>query len=206
MAQYDRKDHFYKKAKARGLASRAAFKIDELQRRFRLIRPGDKVVDLGCAPGGWLQPLATWVGPQGQVVGLDTERIKIPLPAQVLCVQADIQDIVDHPETLTEHLGNTADAVFSDMAPHTSGTRFLDQARSVELARLAWNCAATILKAGGHFVVKIFEGPEVADFRKQLQQHFEQVKTIDPEATRKGSFERYFVCLNRRPNSPESAK
>lgn len=196
MPQYDRKDHFYKQAKARGKASRAAFKIEELQQRFRLVKAGDRVVDLGCAPGGWLQPLAEWVGPNGKVVGVDLEKIRIALPPQVVCLQQDIAALVDDPSTLTSIVGGAANAVVSDMAPHTSGTRFLDQARAIALARLAWDCARGVLGPGGHFVVKLFEGPEVADFRRELLQHFAQVKTTNPEATRKGSFERYFVCLS----------
>ena len=202
MPQYERKDHFYKKAKAHGKASRAAYKIEEIQRRFRIIQSGDRVADLGCAPGGWLQPMAAWVGPTGKVVGIDLEKIRIPLPAHVVCVQMDISQCIENPTALTTFLGGSAHAVVSDMAPHTSGTRFLDQIRAVELAKTAWECAQMILLPGGHFVVKIFEGPEVSDFRKVLQHHFEQVKTIDPEASRKGSLERYFVCLSLKKDRP----
>lgn len=194
MPRYERKDHYYQRAKREGHASRAVFKLEEMQRRFRLIGPGDRVADLGCAPGGWLQPLAQWVGPTGRVVGIDIAPMTIPLAPQVTCLQQDIATV--HPAQLIGILGGPAQVVVSDMAPHTSGTRFVDQLRSVTLARLAWGCAAKILAPGGHFVVKVFEGPEVADFRKTLQSHFAQIRTIDPEASRQGSFERYFVCLS----------
>lgn len=198
MARYERKDHYYQLAKASGRASRASFKLEELQQRYRLVRPGDRVVDLGCAPGGWLQVLADWVGPTGRVLGIDLEPIRIPLPDQVRCLQGDIADFVTNIGPLQTTLGGPAQLVLSDMAPHTSGTRFQDQARSAALVELAWELAQVLLQRGGHLVAKYFEGPDVAILRRTLQAEFTKVATFSPQATRKGSFEKYLVCLQRR--------
>lgn len=195
MAQYDRKDHYYRKAKAAGLASRAAFKLEEIQQRFRIVRPGHRVVDLGCAPGGWLQPLAKWVGPGGRVVGIDLLPVSVALPEHVLTVQADLERIP--PEEIHALLAGPADVVVSDMAPNTSGTRFQDQARSAGLAALALDVALGILRPGGHFVAKIFDGPDLPALRKQLATHFQKVHILTPAATRKGSIERYLVGIGK---------
>ncbi|MBI2342760.1 MAG: RlmE family RNA methyltransferase [Deltaproteobacteria bacterium] len=197
MARYERKDHYYQQAKREGRASRAAFKLDELQARYRLVRRGERVVDLGCAPGGWLQPLAEWVGPTGRVIGVDQRPVTIPLPAQVITLVADIGALAKDPTPILLRTGGLVALVLSDIAPNTSGTRFHDQVRSLNLARASWACAAQLLAPGGHFVVKIFEGPDVAEFRRALRTHFTKVVTVDPQATRKGSFERYFVCLQK---------
>ena len=198
MAQYDRKDHYYKLAKQQGLASRAAFKLSELHKKFQLVRKGDRVLDLGCAPGGWLQPLADWVGPSGRVVGVDLRPVEIALPSYVTAIEHDIEALIETPETLLELLGRPADAIFSDIAPNTTGTKFQDQMRSLRLVQMTWECAQAVLKPGGHFIAKIFEGPDVAEFRKELRESFEKVSTVDPKATRKGSLERYFVCLRKK--------
>lgn len=198
MARYERKDHYYQLAKASGRASRASFKLEELQQRYRLVRPGDRVVDLGCAPGGWLQPLANWVGPAGRVLGIDLEPITIPLPDQVRCLQGDIADLVTQIEPLQAALGGPAQLVLSDMAPHTTGTRFQDQVRSAALVEFAWDLAQVLLQRGGHFVAKYFEGPDMVPLRRRLQTAFTKVATFSPQATRKGSFEKYVVCLQRR--------
>lgn len=197
MPQYDRKDHYHQKAKSQGFASRAVFKFEQLQQRFRLVRPGDRVIDLGCAPGGWLQILATLVGPQGRVLGIDLEPITIPVPSWVTTLQADMHEIAREPASIKDLLQGAVDLVVSDLAPHTSGVRFRDAARSAELATAAWACARVLLRPGGHFVVKIFESPDAIALRRTLAPAFARLEIVTPAATREGSKEKYLVAMNR---------
>lgn len=190
---FKRKDHFYRRAKEEGKASRAVYKLEELQKRFRLIEKGDVVIDLGCAPGGWMQELAPMVGPKGKVVGIDMLPIKISLPAQCRFIQGDINDGSAAAE-VEDAAGGKADAVLSDMSPNLSGIAFADAYRSYELALAALDFARGILKPGGNFVVKIFPGDEFGDFVSELRRSFESLKTVVPDATRKTSSERYLVA------------
>ena len=190
---YQRKDYYYKKAKAEGKASRAAYKLLQLNERFRLVRKGMKTVDLGCAPGGWLIELCDLVGVSGRVIGIDLQPLKIPLPSQATFVQGSIDD-TSMLGTIKEHLGNKAEVVVSDMAPKTSGVAFADAYRSYELATLALEACEILLIEEGSFIVKIFEGQEVQAYRKALQATFEKVVNVTPPATRKTSAETYFIC------------
>jgi 23S rRNA (uridine2552-2'-O)-methyltransferase len=190
---FKRKDHFYRRAKEEGKASRAVYKLAELQRRFGLIHKGDTVIDLGCAPGGWMQELAPMVGPKGKVVGIDILPIKISLPGQCHFIQGDMGDDVSL-EELREAAGGKVSAVLSDMSPNLSGIAFADAYRSYELALAALEFTRGILKPGGNFVVKIFPGEEFADYVKELKGSFGSVKTVAPDATRKTSPERYLVA------------
>lgn len=190
MARYERKDHYYQKAKAEGRASRAGYKIEEIQAKFALIHPGDTVVDLGCAPGGWLQVLAQMVGPAGHVIGIDRMPVTIPLPSNVQVMEADLTTSAAYP-------AHNVDVVVSDMAPHTTGVKFRDGSRSFELAEIAWDYAQHVLKPGGHFVTKIFDGPDVATLRHRLHAAFERVGTFTPRASRDGSRELYLVGMTR---------
>lgn len=190
---FKRKDHYYKRAKHEGKASRAVYKLSELQRRFGLIRKGDSVIDLGCAPGGWLQELAPMVGPKGLVVGIDILPLKTSLPKQCRFVQGDIND-ASALEEVVDAAGGRADTVLSDMSPNLSGIAFADAYKSYELALAALEFARRILKPGGNFLVKIFPGDEFGDFVSELKGSFESVKTVVPDATRKTSSERYLVA------------
>lgn len=187
MARYERKDYYYQKAKAEGRASRASYKIEEIQEKYDLIHPGDTVVDLGCAPGGWLQVLSRLVGPTGHVIGIDQVPVTLSLPPNVRVIEADL--------TATKDPVSAADVVVSDMAPHTTGVKFGDGYRSYELAEIAWEYARHILKPGGHFVTKIFDGPDVATLRHRLHTSFARVDTFTPRASRDGSRELYLVGM-----------
>lgn len=191
---YVRKDYYYKKAKEEGKASRASYKIAQLQEKYKFLKKGDAVVDLGCAPGGWLQELVQILGPQGKVVGIDILPLKISTHANVTFLLQSIED-ENIADTLFEILGRKADAVVSDMAPNTSGVAFADAYRSYELCLLGFEACEKLLRAGGTFICKIFPGAELPDFRKMLQQHFEKVSSVVPPATRKSSSEIYLVCL-----------
>ncbi|MBW2703810.1 MAG: RlmE family RNA methyltransferase [Deltaproteobacteria bacterium] len=196
---YNRKDGWYRKAKQEGFRSRAAYKLEELDRRAQLFTRGDKVLDLGCAPGGWLQFAAKKVGPRGRVVGIDRLEMK-PLPElqQVQILLGDITE-AESLERLREALGGPADVVLSDMAPDTSGVGFTDHMRSLELVRLAFETSLVLLKPGGTFAAKIFDGPDLEDLVKDIKARFGKTRRIRPEATRKGSRELYLVATRFKP-------
>jgi 23S rRNA (uridine2552-2'-O)-methyltransferase len=193
---YERKDRLYRKAKAQGLRSRAAFKLESLDRN--LLGSGHRVVDLGCWPGGWLQVASQRVGAAGRVVGVDT-RPMTPLDfSNVRVVQGDVRadEVVE--EALRE-LGGRADVVLSDMSPSLSGVRDRDEAQASELVSRALAVAERLLRPGGSFVCKIFMNSHYAELRDSVARRFEHVATTRSEATRKGSAELYLVARGFRP-------
>ena len=190
---YQPKDSFYRKAKRDGYRSRAAYKLLELNRRFRIIEVGDRVVDLGAAPGGWLQVAARLSGQEGRVVGVDLQPIEPLKEKNVVVFQGDIASEQCR-RRLKVLLGSPADCVLSDLSPRLSGIRDLDLSRSLELARMALDAARSLLGPGGNFVVKTFVGEELKDFSLELKRHFRSVERTRPEATRKGSSEIYFCA------------
>ncbi len=194
---YRPKDHFFQKAKQSGFRARSAFKIEEILHRFSLVRPGATVLDLGAAPGGFLQVLADAVGPKGKVIGIDIVPIR---PLGKVQVQTAVLDVLapDFDARLSELHAGELDAVISDMAPKTTGIRTTDEARSLELARRALQIASSRLRANGHFVAKLFMGGDFEAFRDEVRGAFHEVKVVRPEATRGGSFEVYLVGLHRK--------
>ena len=191
---YKRKDYYYQRAKKEGKASRATYKLLEIQRRFGMVKKGDVVLDLGCAPGGWLTELTEFVGPQGRVIGIDILPIKIPIPKHCVSIQGDLNEEAAKKE-IEDTCGGRVDAVISDMSPDISGIGFADTYHSYELALLALETCHRMLKTGGNFLVKLFPGDEFADFVKTLKLNFQRVSTVVPKATRKTSSERYLVAL-----------
>lgn len=194
---YNRKDHYYKKAKAEGRASRASYKLEQIQARFRVIKKGDKVLDLGCAPGSWMEVTSEMVGDVGSVAGIDLLPLKIQLRKNMTYVQGDIND-----EKVLEKIGRPSfDVILSDMAPNTSGVIFRDSYLSFELSTKALEVAKNVLKNNGNFVCKIFQGGEVGDFRKEADKNFKKVVIYIPPATRESSKELYVVGIgfNRGP-------
>jgi len=194
---YRPKDHFFRKAHKEGLRARSAFKIDEIVKRFGVLKKGGVVLDLGAAPGGFLQIIAEAVGPSGKVIGIDIVAIrplnKPQVATAVLDVLAD-----DFDQKLLELYDGAFDAVVSDMAPKTTGIKATDEARSVRLATKALEIAVARGKPGSHFVAKLFMGGDFEDFREQVRQSFADVKIVRPEATRGASMEVYVVGLRRR--------
>lgn len=187
------RDEYYNRAKQEGYRSRAAYKLLQLDETADLLAPGDTVVDLGAAPGGWLQVAAERVGDSGTVVGVDRQRID-PIDG-VETVRGDVTD-EETKRRVTDLVGE-ADLVVSDMAPNVSGEYSLDHARSVHLARQAFAVARDVLGSGGDFAVKVFEGPDVADLREDLEREFQYVRAVHPEASRDSSSELYLVGKGR---------
>lgn len=192
---------WYRKAKREGYRARSAYKLLQLQERFRILRPGDTVVDLGAAPGGWSQVASELVGPEGRVVGVDVAGMA-PLE-NVRGVRGDIT----RPETVDAVLATLAadprgvrvDAVVSDLSPDVTGNYTMDQANSAWLCRHALEFARRVLDAGGRFVVKIFEGEDFPEFREALRREFRDVKAYNPPASRKQSSEIYLIGLGFQP-------
>jgi len=184
-----RHDAFFTKARAAGFAARSVYKLDEIDKRARLFRPGYRVLDLGCCPGSWLQYAVSVVGPHGRVVGIDRN----PLPRAVAGARALVGDIYTTPDA--ELLGdlNAFDVVLSDMAPDTTGVRSVDQARSAALFEEALTRAERLLAPGGAFVGKLFQGPDFDAIRKRMGGRFSDVKIVKPESSRAQSFEIFLV-------------
>jgi 23S rRNA (uridine2552-2'-O)-methyltransferase len=197
MSDYNRKDGYYRKAKAEGYRSRAAYKLIELDSKHRLLRKGMRLVDLGCAPGGWLQVASKKVGPKGRVVGIDRlEMAELKLLNTIVLI-GDIT-AEDSRSRLLEALGGPADLVLSDMAPDTSGVAFADHVRSVELVAMGGQIARELLRPGGTYLAKVFEGPDLNELVADLKRHFGKIKRVKPGASRKGSKELYLVCPDMR--------
>ncbi len=199
MARYERKDRLHQRAKDEGLRSRAAYKLDELQKAWKLLRSGMRVFDLGCWPGGWLEVAARLVGPSGRVVGVDLAEVAPPIPAaQVVSLVGDLED-PQIAARLREALGaERADVVLSDAAPKLTGVRERDRANEERLLEAIEALLPQLLAKGGAFVVKILEGPEAQIIDKRIRASFEQAKTVKLDATRKGSTERYLVAQGYR--------
>ena len=191
-------DPYVQQAKKDGLRSRAAYKIIEIDDKYRFLKPGLSVVDLGAAPGGWSQIAARRVGSaegKGQVVAIDL--LEMPEIVGVTFAQMDFLDN-DAPDRLKAMMGGLADVVMSDMAANTTGHRKTDQLRIVGLVEDAAAFAADVLKPGGTFVAKVFQSGADATLMTQLKRDFATVKHVKPAASRKDSSERYVLAMGFR--------
>lgn len=186
-----KREHFYKEAKKKGFRARSAFKLLQIQKKFKVIKKGDFVVDLGAAPGGWSQVVRDLVGPDGKVIGIDLLNIE-PLDG-VVFLKGDMtkEEIL---LTILNVVGNhKADVILSDMSPNISGNYSIDQARSVFLCEKAFDTTKILLRPRGFFVCKIFEGEDFKDFLKKVESTFKVVKQYTPVASRKSSSEVYII-------------
>ncbi len=184
----DRRDYFYRKAREEGYRSRAAFKLKQINERFNIIRRGDTVVDLGAAPGGWLQVAKELSG--GKVIGVD--MLPIEEIEGVETIKGDIR-LDATVERIREKIKKGADAVICDAAPSLSGNWSYDHARSIDLATCALECARKLLKPEGRFAVKVFQGDMFPEFLNKVRRHFARVQAFTPKATRKQSAEIYVI-------------
>ncbi|HEY5950739.1 MAG TPA: RlmE family RNA methyltransferase [Kofleriaceae bacterium] len=185
----NRRDRFHQKAKKQGFLARAVFKLEELDQQFKLFKPGQRVLDLGCSPGSWLQYARSKVGDKGVLVGLD----RGPLRGDVAGARIVVGDVMSI--DIAELKGELPafDIVLSDMAPDTSGIRQLDQARSEALFERALEIAVATLAPGGNFVGKLFQGPDFKKLIEQVRAKFEIAKSAKPESSRQISIEQYVV-------------
>jgi 23S rRNA (uridine2552-2'-O)-methyltransferase len=195
MARYVPKDRFYLKAKAQGLRARSAFQLEEILERLALpsLR-GATVVDLGAAPGGWLQVLARLVGPKGMVFGIDLVDIAPVAPN----VKTHALDVRDSAALAGISLPHGLDLVTSDMAPKTTGIHSTDVARSHELVRMALEFAQARLRPGGAFLTKVFMGEGIKELEREMKKAFSEFRQLRPEATREGSREIYLAAKGKK--------
>ena len=185
----NRRDRFHQKAKREGFLARAVYKLEEIDSKFHLLHPGDRVLDLGCAPGSWLQYARTKVGERGVLVGLD----RAPLRNGPVGARIEVGDVMS--VDIKQLLGDLTqfDVVLSDMAPDTSGIRSLDQARSEALFERALEIATLTLSTGGNFVGKLFQGPDFKKLTERVRAQFHVAKTAKPESSRQISIEQYVI-------------
>jgi 23S rRNA (uridine2552-2'-O)-methyltransferase len=196
---YERKDAFHARAKREGFASRAAYKLEEIQAECGLLRAGDRVADLGCWPGGWLQVAARAIGPAGRAVGVDLAETEPSMQkGNVVAFTGDLSDPLISQEILAR-LGAPADVVLSDAAPKLTGVRATDRAREEALLEALEARIPELLRPGGSALVKLLDCPEADRFRSRLAGRFASSRVLRPKATRKGSAERYLLLRSFRP-------
>jgi 23S rRNA (uridine2552-2'-O)-methyltransferase len=188
-------DRYTAKAKREGFAARSVYKLEEIDRRLRLFRPGLRVLDLGAAPGSWTQYIAPKVGSKGRVVALDLNPLRVPIRPNTTAVQMDV--LASPIETIAA-LG-TFDVVVSDMAPHTTGIRDADVANSIELVDRALTIAQAVLVPGGTLLAKVFQGEGFVELRARMRQQFQDVRILKPEASKRESVEIYLAGIGRKP-------
>jgi 23S rRNA (uridine2552-2'-O)-methyltransferase len=194
-----RHDAAYLRAKQEGFAARAVYKLEELDERFSLLRSGRSVLDLGCWPGSWMQYAASRVGEGGRVVGIDLRPVELALPSWCEAFVADVEEL--DPQVLVERFG-PFDVVLSDMAPKTIGDTTTDAIRSEALFERALAFAEVVLRPGGHFAGKVFQGAGFQGLMVRMRGMFQQLKPFHTKATRAGSAEHYLVGQGRRAGSP----
>jgi len=192
----DRKrDYYYKKAKAENYRSRATYKLSQAAAKYHFIRKDNVVVDLGAAPGGWIQAARKIVGKKGFVLGVDLKPIA-PFPQEyVRTIVADINE-PETPQQILDFLPRKADVVISDASPNIAGVWEVDHARQIDLAAQALKIALSVLRPSGNFFVKVFEGDMLADFVKTVEKHFVTVKILKPKASRAKSSEMFLLAMN----------
>ncbi|HKQ68492.1 MAG TPA: RlmE family RNA methyltransferase [Polyangiaceae bacterium] len=199
---YRRPDHFTREAKQRGFPARSVFKLEEIDRRVRLLRPGQRVLDLGAAPGSWSLYAAGRIGPGGKLLAMDLSPLAGAPPPNAQFREGDALSL----STADLALFAPYDVVLSDMAPRTTGTREADQAQSFELFMRALDIAEALLTPGGSFVGKIFMGADFSNAKKRVKQLFETERTIRPEGTRGSSFEIFLAGLGFRGAPAQPSK
>ena len=188
-----RSDPYYRKAKKKGYRSRAAFKLKQLNRRFKFLEGVNYILDLGAAPGGWLQVAREAIGEDGLVVGVDLERIR---PLRLRNVKTIIGDVTDEEtvKRIRDAFPGRVDLVLSDMSPDLSGVWEVDHLRQIHLTRRALRIAEGIMKPDGWVVLKVFQGSDYRKFLDDVRDLFGFVKVVKPLASRKGSAEIYVVA------------
>lgn len=194
---FNPKDHYFKKAKAQGFKARSAFKLEEIQEKFKIIRKGDQVLDLGCAPGSWSQWVARELGGKGLIVGIDLKPTDLKLPNTIF-VQGDIFETNMQEVTDGQLRDGKFDVVLSDMAPKTTGIKLTDQARSHELCEVALDIAQSWLRPGGHVVLKLFHSEDFKTLKERISKEYSRFEALKPQSTRSMSKEIFLVGLNKR--------
>lgn len=187
-------DHWSRKAQKENYPARSVYKLEEIQRKYRVISKGATVLDLGCCPGSWLVFAAKTAGPQGRVFGIDLKPVETKLPSNVTALAGDI---FEPRGQVAEILSQKFDTVLSDMAPATTGNKIVDAVRSAELAGQALEIARQRLRNGGNFVCKIFQGSDFLEFTAAVKRLFKRQYNFKPRSSRKASREMFVIGLGK---------
>ncbi len=187
-------DHYTRQARKDKYPARSVYKLKEIQQKNRVLHKGNAVLDLGCAPGSWLKYAAEVAGPGGRVVGIDLKPVTIDLPEQVRVLTGDIFEMLDQ---IQQEAQGGYHVVLSDMAPATTGNKHVDAARSMGLSEAALYLAEQVLKPGGRFVCKIFQGPDFQAFTAEVRKSFQKHKIFKPQSSRKASREIFIIGLGK---------
>jgi 23S rRNA (uridine2552-2'-O)-methyltransferase len=196
-----KKDYYRRLAREEGYKSRAAYKLLEAVTKYRLIKPRDRVLDLGSAPGGWIQVSAETVGNSGLVIGIDLSPIKLAPQPNVRLIQADINDpdIADRVRDLIKPpRALPVDVLLSDLSPNISGVWELDHFKQIELTLRSLTIGDSLLRVGGNAMLKVFDGERFGEINKEAERRFQVVHIMKPKASRRESSEVYLLCLARR--------
>ncbi|MFT7184353.1 MAG: 23S rRNA (uridine2552-2'-O)-methyltransferase [Oceanicoccus sp.] len=192
-------DEFFNRAKTEGYRARSAFKLKEIQTKFKLIKKGHTVVDLGAAPGSFMQVILRLVGSEGNVFGIDLQEIESFDVSNAHSLKADIYNKDQVIDALKQAGFEKIDVLTSDLAPKTTGIKDIDQGRSAELTDQALYIATQLLKPGGHFVGKVFEGADFQWLLRRVKRRFKKVSVFKPSSCRDRSFETYIIGIGFKP-------
>lgn len=194
---YKPQDHYFKKAKENNFAARSIYKLEEIDQKFKLLKPNQTILDLGASPGSWSQYCSQKIGVKGRILGIDLKPVTVKLSNAVF-IQADLRDA--NLENIIKDNGFLPpfDLVISDMAPNTTGIRMTDQARSFELCDLALDISRKYLKKEGHFICKLFHSDDFIKIRAQINNEFKQFHAVKPDSTRKISKEIFLIGLGKK--------
>jgi len=189
-----KKDQFRRLAREQGYRSRSAFKLKQINESYRILNRGYCVVDLGCAPGGWIQIALSEVGPKGKVIGIDIKKIEPLTEAFIIQGSIEEEDIIN---SILKSSNSKVDVVLSDLSPNVSGNWELDHARQIDLTRTALQLSNKILKKGGKVVLKVFQGDMLNELIGELKKEFKKVIRTKPNASRQVSSEIYLICIDK---------
>lgn len=192
-----KKEHYYKMAKKENYRSRASYKLLQLNKKFKIIKSRDYVVDLGAAPGGWSQVCLDIVGEEGKVIAVDLQRIRSFDSPNFVQITGDFTqgEVISKIEN---ELGLNADVVLSDASPKLTGIKDIDQLKSMDIAENVLDINDRILKIGGNMVIKVFQGEGFEEYLKKVKNKFKTVKTTKPPSSKKGSVEMYIIAMRKR--------
>lgn len=190
------RDPYVKQSREQGYRGRAAFKLIELNHKYHFMKPGQRVLDLGAAPGSWSQVASTCVGSKGQVIAVDILPMDTIKGVEIITGDMTDPDVIE--QVIASTAPNTIDVILSDMAPNLSGVKSIDQPRSMALVEIALDVALEILSQDGRFLVKVFQGEGIDPFIKTCRKHFERVLMRKPDASKPSSRELYILCLGRK--------
>ncbi len=188
-------DHYSITARRERFPARSVYKLKEIQKKYRIIQPGHKILDLGCSPGSWLLYAASQAGPGGEVIGFDLKPVSIQVPPNVSIHTGDILSL---DQKLRDLIGNGFNITLSDMAPDTTGNKNVDAARSFALCQSALSFCQDVLLRDGSFVCKIFQGADFEAFLELVKKGFKRYKIFKPQSSRKRSREIYIVALGKK--------